>query len=172
MLKRLTAGVFALAVAFLLAGTGFADDKPTKDKPDPPKPEKLTPDLLMKDAIKLMGEFADTFEKIKDKASAEKAKPKLVDLTKRFKKLNEQGRKIVDALPKEEQEALQKKYKDDLEKVTKRLIAETGRLNKDPEIQAVLKEVEKEATKDDKKDDKKDEKKADKKDADKKDAEK
>jgi len=157
MLRRLTVGVFALALAFLVAGPGFADDKAD------PKPEKDTPDQFMKDAIKLVGELADNLEKVKDKASAEKAKPKLVDLLRRLKKLDERGRKVISALPKEEQQALQKKYKDDLEKVSRRFAAEGARIGKDPDLQAVLKDIEKEASKDEKKDDKKDEKKEEKK---------
>ncbi len=146
MLKRLTAGVLALAVALLLAGNGFADDKPAKDKP-----EKETPDQFMKEAIKLMGEFADAFEKIKDKDSAEKAKPKLVDLTKRFKKLDVRGRKILTALPKEDQEALEKKYKPEIAKVSKRLLGAMSKALEDPEARKVLADIEKEASKDDKK---------------------
>ena len=83
MQRNWTVGLFTLALVFLLAGSGFRADPPAKDKPDP-KPEKDMPDLVMKEAIKVMGEFADVLEMIKDKGSALNFKPKLVDLKKRF----------------------------------------------------------------------------------------
>jgi hypothetical protein len=158
MPKRLTAGVLALAVAFLLAGTGLAEDKAD------PKPEKDTPEQFMKDAIKLMNDTADVLETIKDKDSAVKVKPKLLVLAKASKEIEKRGKKLkIESLPKEEQEALQKKYNDAIQKAFGRLIAVMGKLN-DPEVKKILQDVQKEAQPDEKKEDKKDGKKEDKKD--------
>src|SRR5262249_18058217 len=112
MLRDWTVGLCTLALVLLLAGTGFRADPPAKDKP-----EKDTPDLVMKDAIKVMGELADVLETIKDKDSVLKVKTKLVDLKKRYLAVGERARKLkIDNLPKEEKEALEKKYKADLER--------------------------------------------------------
>src|SRR6266498_1383100 len=77
-----------LLLALLLAGAGFADS-PVKDKP-----EKDTPDRLMKDVVQAFDELAGIVETLKDKASAEKARPKFEDIIKRMEKVAERAEKI------------------------------------------------------------------------------
>jgi len=160
MLRNWTVGLFTLVLAFLLAGTGFRAEPPAKDKP-----EKDAPALVMKEMIKVMGELADVLETIKDKDSALKVKTRLVDLKKRYNAVGERARKIkFDNLPKEEKEALEKKYKADLERAVTRLLGAMAKLD-DPEVRKILKAVDQEAKKDEKKgeDKKSDEKKEEEK---------
>src|SRR5262249_52915704 len=80
-----------------------------------------------------------------------KVKTRLVDLKKRYNAGGERARKLkIDNLPKEEKEALEKKYKADLEKAVTRLLGAMAKLD-DPEVRKILKEDDQEAKKDEKK---------------------
>ncbi len=116
-------GVSALALVFLVSGCGDS------------------PDSVMKDQIKASNEVLDVLEGIKTKEDAEKAKPKLEQLGKGMKDIQERGKKLkMDDLPKEKKDALTKKYKDDLEKRDSRYFSVLAKLN-DPGVQKILKDI-------------------------------
>jgi hypothetical protein len=122
-MKKVMVGVSALALVFLVSGCGDS------------------PDSVMKDQIKVTNELLDVLEGIKTKEDAEKAKPKLEELGKKMKDIQERSKKLkMDDMPKEKKEALQKKYKDDIEKLGSRFFSVLAKLN-DPAIQKVLKDV-------------------------------
>jgi len=122
-MKKVIVGVSALALVFLVSGCGDS------------------PDSVMKDQIKASNEVLDVLEGIKTKEDAEKAKPKLEQLGKGMKDIQERGKKLkMDDLPKEKKDALTKKYKDDLEKRDSRYFSVLAKLN-DPGVQKILKDI-------------------------------
>jgi len=135
MLKKLANAGLALAVCFLLAGSATAAEP---DKTEP----KDTPEMVLKDAIKLLNDFSVVLEDIKDKETAEKAKPKLEGVGKRMKELKKRSDKLkIDELPKEEKEALEKKYNGDLKKAGERMTKAMLKAVSDPDVAKVLQEV-------------------------------
>lgn len=121
-MRKATLAGLALALVFGVSGCGDS------------------PDSVMKDTIKLMNEMADVMEGIKDKDSAEKAKPKLEALAKKMKDLEERAKKLkLDEMPKEKKEALQKKYEDDLKKAGTRFGAAMMKAMTNPDAAGALK---------------------------------
>ena len=112
-------GVSALALVFLVSGCGDS------------------PDSVMKDQIKASNEVLDVLEGIKTKEDAEKAKAKLEDLDKKFKDVIEREKKIK--VSKDQEKKLQEKYKDDLERVEKRMMAAALKLAGNPDSVQILK---------------------------------
>jgi len=122
-MKKVVVGVSSLALVFLVSGCGDS------------------PDSVMKDQIKVSNELLDVLEGIKTKEDAEKAKPKLEQLGKKMKDVQDRAKKLkMDDMPKEKKEALQKKYKDDIEKLGSRFFSVLAKLN-NPEVQKVLKDI-------------------------------
>src|SRR5438874_13731419 len=105
-MKKVTLSVFALSLVFLATGCGDS------------------PDSIMKDQIKLWNDTADILEKINSKEAAEKYKGDLEKIQKRQKELQERAEKLkLKDLPKDKQEALQKKYEDEVKKALGRVLA-------------------------------------------------
>jgi uncharacterized lipoprotein YehR (DUF1307 family) len=107
-MRKVTLAGFALGLVFAVSGCGDSHES------------------LTKDAIKLTNEMADVLESIKDKDSAEKAKPKLEKLAEKFKDLKKRMDKIGKP-DKAKEEALEKKYKSDAEAAGKRLVTALGK---------------------------------------------
>jgi hypothetical protein len=102
-----------------------------------------TPDKVMKDQIVIMSEMCDVLESVKDKESAEKAKPKLEALVKKAKTIEARVQKLkVNDLPKEQKEALEKKYKEEMQKTATRFFAAATKLSQDKDLAGVLKALE------------------------------
>jgi hypothetical protein len=123
-MRKVTLAGFALALVFAVSGCGDS------------------PDSVIKDQIKLMNDMADVLEGIKDKDSAEKAKPKLEALAKKAKDIEERAKKLkLDDMPKEKQEALKKKYEDDIKKAAGRFGAAMMKAMTNPDAAGALKGI-------------------------------
>jgi hypothetical protein len=117
-------GLLAVALVFFVSGCGDS------------------PDSVMKDTIKYMNETADIFDGIKSKEDAEKAKPKLEAVNKKMKDLEERGKKLkMNELSEEKKKALGEKYGPDLLKASLRMMTAMGKVRKDPEVAAALKDL-------------------------------
>ena len=120
-MRKVTLAGLALALVFTVSGCGDS-------------PESIT-----KDMIKAMNEMADVLESIKDKDSAEKAKPKLEALSKKMKDLKERADKLkVDDKKKKE---LEEKYKDEVAKAGMRLFGALAKVGSNPDAAAALKSL-------------------------------
>jgi len=117
-MKKVLVSFSALALVFLVSGCGDS------------------PDSIMKDTIKLMNDMADAVESAKDKDSAEKAKAKLEDIDKKFKDLAERAKKVK--VSDDQGKKLTEKYKEDIEKATKRMMEAGMSLAKNPEAAAII----------------------------------
>jgi hypothetical protein len=142
MLRKLTAGMFAVALIFLVLGCSGDKSTAKKEKEGDGKGGDAKAgdpkggdagggeaSALMKDSIGLMNEYAEIIEGVKDKDTAEKAKGKFDDLEKKFKDL---GDRLKKAKPtKEQMKSLEEKFKDDMEKAQKRMIDASKKLKPD-----------------------------------------
>ena len=97
-------------------------------------------DMLTQEIIKQMNTTADVLTAIKDKVSADSARPKLRDIAGMMKTLKEKADKLKTT--KEQQAELQKKYKTQIEAAQKRLVAEAIRLQTVDGAADALKELE------------------------------
>jgi hypothetical protein len=97
-------------------------------------------DMLTQEIIKQMNNTADVLTAIKDKASADSARPKLRDIAGKMKTLKEKADKFKTT--KAQQAELQKKYKTQIEAAQKRLVAEAIRLQTVDGAADALKELE------------------------------
>jgi len=127
------------AIALLAAGPGGtrATDKEPDKPPDTTKPAPDSHDAVLKDAIKLMHEVADTLDKVKDKDSAEKGKRELEAQGKKWKALAQRMKKLGKP-DRDTEKALQKKFQSDLEKAQKHILQAATGLGKSPEAAAVI----------------------------------
>src|SRR5262245_47202539 len=143
MLRRLTAALVAVALACLpLRAVGISQEKPSAAKREDSKtgdskekdPTKVSdsPDAILKDMIKLMNDLADAIGSARARESAQKAKATLEKIDKKFRDVAKRAKKLKDP-PKEQQKALEKKYKGDLEKVTKRMVEASSKMVANPE---------------------------------------
>lgn len=118
-----------MAVVFLTAGfVGAAEDNP----------EALVKELLANEK-----ETVQVLKSVKDKASAEAAKPKLVELQKRMTESVEKLEKLeawAKAHPDQAKE-LQKKFEGERKTLRQDVITESERISRLPEAKAVLKDV-------------------------------
>lgn len=90
-----------LGLALLVFTTGCGDS-----------PEKVT-----KDVISNLNDLSAVLEKVDSDDAAEKAVSQIEKLAKKQKEIGERAKKLkLDDLPKDKQEALEKKFKDDLTK--------------------------------------------------------
>ena len=95
---------------------------------------------LMEKGVSKMEEVASILKTVTDKKSAEAAKPKLAAIAKEM----ESFQKEVEALKltKEEEKALEDKYKDRMGQAMKDLMSESMRIAQNPELLPVLQELE------------------------------
>jgi hypothetical protein len=133
----------ALLVLSLCACSGKSDKEKDKDKGKSSSGGTADLDSVMKDAGTLMNEKAEILESIKDKETAEKARPKLEAINKKKKDLEErrdQAMKDKDFKKlAEEMEKLEDKYK--IGKATIRLTKARENVLKNKEAAAVLKDI-------------------------------
>lgn len=151
MLRKLTAGMFAVALIFLVLGC--SGDKTSAKKEDSKKGDDAKKaddskkgeeageggegEALTKETVKWMNDLSETLDGVKDKASAEKVKTKLEELADKGKELKERSKKLAN-LPKEQQEALKKKYEADILKATGKMQAAMLKLQGNPDAKKVL----------------------------------
>jgi hypothetical protein len=95
---------------------------------------------LVKESIKSMKQLVEVLETVKDEASAKTAKPKLEKMGKDMQALQARAKKLGEP-SKEDKEKLEKKYKPELESLSKKLIGELLRIQGNPETAKVLKDV-------------------------------
>ena len=134
-MRKATLAGFALALLFSVSGCGDSLES------------------VMKDTIKLMNEKAEILESIKDKDSAEKAKPKLEALNKKKKDIEERAKKQTEKLTKDKKpeeamkaalEAVSKaaeKHKEAGEKARNRLKDAAKKVRDNKEAMDVLKDI-------------------------------
>jgi hypothetical protein len=123
----------ALTLSLLLAGTATAQDK------DKPAKEATKADFekLVKEQIGMLNQMCVLLESVKDKASGEKAVPKLKALAKKGEELKARMEKLGKP-SKETEQALKEKYSPEIQKVIPRLVKESTRIGNDPELKKVL----------------------------------
>ncbi len=147
-MRKPALGGLVLALVLLVAGCGEKKSVITRDSTEPdndPKTETIdTPDTYMRQLVSATSELADLYESVTDMNSAEKAKPKIQALIRRIKQIDAKGKELkFDALPPQQKEALDKKYKGDQENAYRRAFRAT--MNHPPAVQKFLKEVEQKA---------------------------
>jgi len=137
LLRKLAGGLLALALLCLPLGSvaGNEGRQPDDKKGDPTKPSD-SPDKVMKDTLKLLNEMADAIESAKDKDSAEKARTKLEALEKKFRDIGDRAKKLK--VTNEAGKKLAEKYKDDLEKATKRMVQAGLQLGKNADAAQII----------------------------------
>src|SRR5262245_40850006 len=110
MLRKLTAGMFALALVFLVLGCS-GDTKKDSKKDDGKKDSNGKKDgdgsgdsldSCMKDALSLQVEYVEILEGIKNKDDVAKAKPKVEDLQKKVTAIGERMGKALKGLKPDE----------------------------------------------------------------------
>jgi len=150
MLRKLTAGMFAVALIFLVLGC--SGDKTSAKKEDSKKGDDAKKaddtkkgeeagggeaEALTKETVKWMNDLTEALEGVKDKASAEKAKTRLEELADKGKDIKERSKKLAN-LTKEQQEALKKKFEAEVTQATTKMQAAMGKLAGNPEAMKVL----------------------------------
>jgi hypothetical protein len=118
-MKRLL-GTAALA-ALLVGLTALAAD-------DKPKDGKATIESITKDMIDTLNKMMDVSEAAKDEAGAKVAKTKIIKFAEQMQELSDKA-KLLGEMPPDVAKKLEEKFKLDLEAVSKRLTAETIRLD-------------------------------------------
>jgi hypothetical protein len=93
-----------------------------------------TPEGAVKAQVGVMNDMADVFKTIKDKKSAEAAKPKLEALAKRAKEIES----AMSKMEKEPSPADQQKMMADMMQATTNLMAAMQGIPQDPEIHQIL----------------------------------
>jgi hypothetical protein len=119
-MRKAILGVFALAL--VLVGSGCGNDPH---------------EAIYKDLVGLMNDMATVFEGVKDKASAEAAKPKLQEINKRLKEIGERAKK-AGKISKAKADSLEKKYKPQLEAAGKRLDTAASGLKGNRDVGLIL----------------------------------
>jgi hypothetical protein len=94
---------------------------------------KRTHESVIKDEISNMKKLASILKDVKDEASAKAAAPKIESIAKEMKSLGEEAKKMGDP-PKDVEETLKKKYKDDRENIRADLSKELTRIMLDPKL--------------------------------------
>jgi len=113
--------IWAACAVILLAVTGCGGDPEEK---------------LLNDAMATMKEIVSTLETVKDKASAQAAKPKLEALFKKLQETGEAGKKA--ATDKAKSDALEKKYAAQLKDLQEKMSKEIMRIATNPETVEVM----------------------------------
>src|SRR5262249_35806007 len=93
-------------------------------------------DAYMKDQIKLETEIVEALESAKDKDSAEKAKAKIEDLSKKFRDLGERWKKLN--LSADQSKKMHEKYKDEADKIKKRMEEVKERFRDNDEVKNII----------------------------------
>jgi hypothetical protein len=135
----------ALALVVLVSGCGDKKSLVTQDSTEPENPAKPettdTPDTHMRLLVSATNELADLYESVTDLNSALKAKSRLEVLTRRLKQIEAKGKELnFDDLPPQQREALDKQYRDAMERAVDRVIK--AKTKPSPEVQRFLAEVE------------------------------
>ncbi len=124
MLRKLTAGMFAGALIFLVLGCSGGSSQKKEDKKEDAK-DGDSLGSIMKDNIKLDNEYAEVLEGIKSKDDVAKAKSMVDALQKKKNDIGERMKKQLKDVKKEEavKKVLEvaKKYEDDGKKADDRL---------------------------------------------------
>ncbi len=89
---------------------------------------KRTADDVVDDTIGALNDLTEVLKDVKDKASAEAAKPKIEKIVARAKDLQKEGEAMEKEMSKEENEALEKEYKPQVEKAVAAMQAEMMRI--------------------------------------------
>jgi len=120
MIKKLT--IAALMLSLLpLAGCGTSDPY-----------EQVT-----EDSLACMEEMVDVLATVKDKASAEAAKPKLEAVGERMKEIEKRMEELGKP-DKAKQEALEKKYKERMTEIAGKMMQESMRVMMNPELGQII----------------------------------
>jgi len=120
-------GGLALALVVLVSGCGDKKTLITQDSTEPENPAKPetidTPDTYMRRLVSATNELADLYESVTDMDSALKVKSRLEALIRRLKQIDAKGAELnLDALPPKQREALDKQYKDPMQRAVGRMI--------------------------------------------------
>ncbi|MBI1913741.1 MAG: hypothetical protein HYS12_03145 [Planctomycetes bacterium] len=140
-MRQLALGSAFLALALVSAGCSGGKSSAGKEDPDigPDVNAADTPEALLQASVQLLNALADVLAEIKDKDSARKAEPKLEVLNRKAKIL---AAKIEELhFDPEQQQRLTQKYKNDSEKAGRRIENERRRINADPELSKLVKEI-------------------------------
>jgi hypothetical protein len=116
--------------------TAQAQDKPAKE------PTQADYEKLLKEQIDMVKQMVDILESAKDKASGNKALPRLKTLTKKNAEIRTRMKKLGEP-NKEIETALKKKFEPEMLKVVPRMIKEVNRIGQDPELKKVMEELQK-----------------------------
>ena len=100
-----------------------------------------TLDSLTQDMLKQLSKTVDVLATIKDKTTAAEATPRLRDIAKNMVELKQKAEKLKPS--KQEQEALEKKYKTQVDTIIRKMLAEVVRLQKVEGAAEALKELDK-----------------------------
>jgi len=84
-------------------------------------------DAIFKEVVGSMSQLADVLASIKDKDSADKAKPEIKKIAVKMKELKAKGDKLGKP-SKDQEKELMEKYRKDLEAATKKMTTEAFRL--------------------------------------------
>src|SRR5262245_49580989 len=142
-MKRVPLYATALLLIALAVGCGGKKDTADTSKKDTtPKASGETFEAIIKDTLKTMDEMTVVFEGIKDKATAEKAKPKIKELLEKAKAQKEAFQKL--GKPSEAQVKELANLMQDAQKADKKLEEAKDKAMKNKDVEAVLKDLEKE----------------------------
>jgi len=125
----------------------ISEETPTRESENESTDSKTadTPDDLMRDSVQLVKEQADLLETIKDKESAEQARPRLVALNKRAKAIALRSQRLkLETLPQARKGTLTEKYHDDFKRAIDRANRAWSRLQKDRELRQLVEGMERE----------------------------
>lgn len=92
---------------------------------------------VIKDTVSCMKQLASVLKDVKDEASAKSAVSKIEGIAKEMKTLQEEAKKMGEP-SKEVNAELEKKFKSDMEKVTKDLDTEMMRIMKDEKMATII----------------------------------
>ena len=135
-----TATATAVVLALVLAGCGGKEEAGAPAPPPPPKASGGEHEDVMKSMVAVFGDYAATLATVKDKATAEAAKPKLQGLALRMQAVQKRMEALGEP-PEAEKQRLKEKYETAMAEATQKMMAESMRVAMTPGANDVLREV-------------------------------
>ena len=135
-----TTTAMAVVLALVLAGCGGKEEGGAPAPQPPPAASGGDHEEVMKSMVAVFGDYAATLATVKDKATAQAAKPKLQGLVLRMQAV--QNRMAALGEPSEaEKQRLKEKYEAAMAEAMQKMMAETMRVAMTPGANEALREV-------------------------------
>jgi len=138
-MMRITTAM-AVVMALVLAGCGGKEEGGAPAPQPPPAASGGEHEGVMKNMVAVCSDYAATLATVKDKATAEAAKPKLQGLALRMQAVQERMAALGEP-PEAEKQRLKEKYEAAMAEAMQKMMTESMRVAMTPGANEVLREV-------------------------------